>query len=110
MTLYNLATSAPTPGVYPGIGRAMVVDPVNGHIAGGRAYATHYLRNSLAFNLGYSDGSVQTAYVKGNVALPLAGEYKQGISFIQYLEEVIGGTAAAGDYVYDKYAGIPMIP
>jgi prepilin-type N-terminal cleavage/methylation domain-containing protein len=109
MTLYNLATGATTTGTYPNVPRAIVTDPVYGHVSGGRAYATHNLRSSMAFNLGFADGSVRTAFAKADTQLPNSGEYKQIISIIQYLEQNLGGNTPTDGFDYPTYADIPMM-
>ena len=108
--LFNLATNSVTTDLYPDVPRAIATDPVYGHVTGGRTYATHNLRNSMAFNLAYADGSVQTAYVKGNTQLPNSGKYKEIISIIQYLEQLVGGVTKGEGYVYQDYAGAPYLP
>jgi prepilin-type N-terminal cleavage/methylation domain-containing protein len=107
--LYNLATGAADVGQYPNIARAIVTDPIYGHVTGGKAYATHYIGRTMAFNLAYPDGSVSTAVISADTVLPNSGGYKQIISVVQYLEAVNDNSAAAGIYNYanGKYAGIP---
>lgn len=110
--LFNLATNAQTQGAYQNIPRAIVTDPVYGHVTNGKAYATHYVGSSMSFNLGYPDGSVRTATVKSNLPLPNSGQYKQIISVIQYLETVLGGNAMSNTYNYSAgdYAAVPLLP
>ena len=108
--IFNLANNAQTTGVYPNIPRAIVADPVYGHVTNGRAYATHNLRKSMAFNLGYADGSVRTAQVKPDTQLPMSGDYKQIISIVQYLETLVGGSPTTSGYDYPAYADIPLMP
>jgi prepilin-type N-terminal cleavage/methylation domain-containing protein len=97
-------------GAYPNIARAIVSDPVYGHLDGGRAYATHDLRKSLAFNLGYLDGSVRTATVKSDMILPNSGRHREIISAIQYLETVLGGSTTTNNYEHAAYGDIPYTP
>ena len=110
--LYNLATSTQSNGVYADIPRAIVCDPIYGHTTGGKAYVTHSMGSTMAFNLGYTDGSVRTARIKSSTVLPNSGEYKQIISAVQYLEAVLGGGATPGSYDYatGEYAKIPQLP
>ena len=108
--LLNLATNAQTIGIYPGIPRAIVTDPVYGHITNGKAYATHNLRKTLAFNLGYPDGSVRTAQVKPDTPLPKSGDYQQIIAIVQYLETLVGGSPITAGYDTTAYAAVPLLP
>lgn len=109
--LFNLATNAATTGTYSSVPRALVSDPVYGHVTGGKAYATHHVGNWMAFNLGYTDGSVKTVRVKSSIVLPSSGQYKQIISILQYLEESAdGGGAGNYDYSEGAFANIPLIP
>jgi type II secretory pathway pseudopilin PulG len=110
ITLYNLATSATQTGQYQNMPRAIVVDPVNGFVAGGKGYATHDLHKSMAFNLGFSDGSVRTVQVSPDTKLPGSGDYKGDIAFIQYLEAVANGSTSTPKYDYPTYAPIPYMP
>jgi prepilin-type N-terminal cleavage/methylation domain-containing protein len=113
ISLYNLATSSTSRGIYPQLMRALVADPIYSHTADGqgRGYATHLVGSTLAFNLGYADGSVRTARVKRNTPLPGSGEYKQTISIIQYMEAVADGAPTSGSYSYSDgtYASIPLL-
>jgi prepilin-type N-terminal cleavage/methylation domain-containing protein len=108
--LFSLATNSQKSGVYPQIPRAIVSDPVYGHVTSGKAYVTHNLRKSISFNLGYTDGSVRTANISPNTPLPNSGDYKQIISIMQYLETVVGGTTQTPGYDYATYADIPLTP
>ena len=108
--LLNLSSNAASTGTYPNIPRAIVTDPVYGHTSGGVAYATHNLRRSMVFNLGYTDGSVRTASVKAGTPLPVSADYKAIINIIQYLETVVGGNATTVGYDPVKYADIPWTP
>jgi len=105
--LYNLATSASVTGAYPNMPRAIVADPVNANTAGGKGYSTHNLHSSMAFNLGFSDGSVRTINVKPDTKLPGSGDYQGDISFIQYLEAVNNGSTTTTSYDFPTYAPIP---
>jgi prepilin-type N-terminal cleavage/methylation domain-containing protein len=109
--LYNLASGAVTTGIYPQLSRALVSDPVYGHSTGGKGYATHHIGNTMAFNLGYPDGSVRTAVIKASTVLPNSGEYKQIISIIQYLETVndSGATPPIYDYLTGQFSEIPKV-
>ncbi|HYO07974.1 MAG TPA: type II secretion system protein [Tepidisphaeraceae bacterium] len=115
--LWNPSTALPptgtvTNGSYPEIPRAIVADPVYGHLAGGsgRAYATHNLRKSMAFNLGFADGSVRTANVHPGTQLPESGKYQEIIAIVQYLEQFLGGSVSTKGYDYATYAPVPYMP
>jgi prepilin-type N-terminal cleavage/methylation domain-containing protein len=110
VALFNLAAGAQATGSYPELPRAIVTDPVYGHITNGKAYVTHNLRSALAFNLGFTDGSVRTAQIKPDTALPVSGDYKQIIGIIQYLETVLGGNTTTNAYNYATYSSIPLAP
>ena len=108
--VFNLANSAQSAGAYPNIPRAIVTDPVYGHTTTGRGYVTHNLRRSIAFNLGYTDGSVRTAIIKYDTPLPASSDYKAIIATIQYLETVVGGSTSTPGYDYPTYSDIPFVP
>jgi hypothetical protein len=52
-------------------------------VNGGRAYGTHSLGSSMAFNPGISDGGVRTACAKSGTQLPGSGEYERIIGISQ---------------------------
>jgi prepilin-type N-terminal cleavage/methylation domain-containing protein len=108
--LYNLTTGTQAAGAYPSVPRAIVTDPVYGHVTNGRAYATHNFRKSMAFNLGFTDGSVRTVQVKPDTQLPKSGDYKQIISIVQYLEQLLGGSTSTNGYDTTAYADVPFMP
>ncbi len=109
MQTFNLSANAISTIPYQNIPRAIVCDPVYGHTTGGKAYITHKIGSEMAFNLGYTDGSVRSVRIKGNTILPNSGEYKQIISIIQYLEAVANGSANTASYTYgnNEFACIP---
>jgi prepilin-type N-terminal cleavage/methylation domain-containing protein len=109
MTVFNLATNAQVAGNFPGIPRALITDPVYAHQTNGRAYVTHDLRNKMAFNLAFPDGSVQTAYVSSKTQLPNSGQYAQIIAVIQFLEESIAGVNATDEFIHADYAEVPVL-
>jgi hypothetical protein len=106
--LFNLATNSKVTGAYPEIPRAIVCDPTVGFTTNGKAYVTHNLRQSMAFNLGYTDGSVRTAQIKPTTPLPVSGDYKAIIAMIQYMESVVAGSTTTNAYDYNTYAVIPF--
>ena len=107
--VFNLASGTVTSGAYANVPRAIVSDPVYGHSTNGRAYVTHNLRKSMAFNLGYTDGSVRTANVKPDTSLPKSSDYKAIIGIMQYLEQVVGGSTTTAGYDFPTYADIPYV-
>jgi prepilin-type N-terminal cleavage/methylation domain-containing protein len=109
--LFNLATSTSSTGSYPGVARAIVVDPIYGHSdiqQQQAAYVTHNLGKTYAFNMGYTDGSVRTAIVKSTTHLPKSGDVKRMVSMVQYLEMVLEGRAEPGVYKFEdgKFADV----
>jgi type II secretory pathway pseudopilin PulG len=107
--LYSLASGGQTTGVYPNIPRAIVTDPVCG-TSGQRAYVTHNLRKSLAFNLGFADGSVRTVNVRPDTPMPASGDHKAIIATIQYLEAVDARANPTDGYDFTTYGSIPLMP
>lgn len=105
--LHNLATTGVTTGIYPNIPRAIVSDPAIGLVANGKQYVSHNLKNTFAFNLGYTDGSVRTVQVKSGTPLPVSGDHKAIVAMIQYLEMVGAGAAPTSGYDFTKYGEIP---
>ena len=108
--VFNLAGNTQASRPYPNVPRAIVTDPVYGHTTAGRGYVTHNFRKSMAFNLGYTDGSVRTPQIKYDTPLPASGDYKQIIATIQYLEVVVGGSPSTAAYDYATYSDIPFMP
>ena len=108
--VFNLASGTASDGAYPNMPRAIITDPAVGQWTDGKAYATHNLRKSLAFNLGYPDGSVRTAQVKPQTPLPVSGDYNAIIAMIQYLETVVNNTTTTPGYDYATYSDIPYLP
>ena len=107
ITLYNLASSSTTTGQYPNMPRAIVADPCIGLVTNGKAYVTHNLHSSMAFNLGFADGSVRTVNVKPDTPLPVSGDANAIIAMIQYLEAVSNGSASTTAYDFPTYSSIP---
>jgi len=108
--MFSFSSNSVVTGSYVNIPRAIAADPVVGLTANGKAYATHNLRKTMAFNLAYSDGSVRTAIVRGDTPLPVSGDYKAIIATIQYLEAVIDGSATTNAYSYNIYGQVPYLP
>ena len=64
----------------------------------------------MAFNLGYTDGSVRTVNIKPETPLPVSGDHKAIIAMIQYLETVGNGSNTTPAYDYPTYGQIPLMP
>ncbi|MFT3788264.1 MAG: hypothetical protein QM770_19180 [Tepidisphaeraceae bacterium] len=107
-TVYNVITGTKSVGSYRSMARALVMDPPSTSVQGAKkAYVAHVQGNRIAFNMGYLDGSVRTAYIRDSVSLPTSGQYQQILAMVNYCEAIVDGGASGSTYNPASCGDIP---